>query len=211
MRFSSVAFVLISVLLGGCAAGEDQPLKPRRPIALNMVPVQFDDRRVECFAVSAEQWHEIASLFTPPSPDAESERQAIRMAVARFEQLAGEQLPTGNDARKNRGHGSGQTDCTDESTNTTTYLRLLQQHGLLHHHRVMNKAFRGVFELDTHWTAQVQDTGTGMIYVVDSWYLANGMPPFVQPTSDWKRKKPFPESQVAELPESDRLIGLPGM
>jgi len=139
----------------------------------------------------------------------ESEREAVRSAVAKFEGIAGEQLPTHLDGRKNRGRGSGQMDCTDESTNTTVALRLFEQRDLLRWHRVMNKAFRGVMELDTHWTAQIQDVASDIIYVVDGWYLASGQPPFVQPTREWKAKKPFPPNQVAEVTDVEALQGLP--
>jgi hypothetical protein len=205
-----ILIIVMTVLLGGCAVGEDQPLPVGDPISLDAVPMQFDDRRVETFAIDESQWGEIARHFEPPaSADPEQERQAIRIAMARFEQIAGEQLPTHGDGRKNRGRGSGQMDCTDESTNTTTALRLLRQHDLLRWHRVMNKAFRGLLEFDTHWTAQVQDTTTGVIYVVDSWYLASGERPFVQPTAEWKRKRPFPADQVAEVVDREALRGLP--
>jgi len=201
-------FLLMAIVLPGCAVNEHQPLPAGNPIPLDAVPIQFDDYRVETFVITESQWSEIEAMFAAAT-SAEAERQAIRQAVARFEQIAGEQLPTGLDQRKNRGRGSGQMDCTDESTNTTTALRLVRQHELLRWHRVMKKAFRGVMELDTHWTGQVQDIATGVIYVVDGWYLASGQPPFVQPTKDWKAKKPFPAEQVAEVTDEESRQGLP--
>ena len=200
--------LFMALILPSCSVNENQPLPVGSPISLNAVPMQFDDRRVETFVINESQWGEIESMFSTAS-SAETEREAIRHAVARFEQIAGEQLPTKFDQRKNRGHSSGQMDCTDESTNTTTALRLFRQHDLLRWHRVMKKAFRGVMELDTHWTGQVQDIETGVIYAVDGWYLASGRPPFVQPSKDWKAKKPFPADQVAEVTDPETLQGLP--
>jgi hypothetical protein len=123
---------------------------------------------------------------------AEQERAAIARAVARLEQIAGTQTPIHRDGRKNHGAGPGETDCLDESTNTTTFLRLMQERGLLEHHRVMTKAFRSPLHMDIHWTAVVQDLQTRQRWVIDSWYNANGLPPIVQPVEDWMQKKEVP-------------------
>lgn len=175
---------------GGCNA--ERPLPPgRQPIALERVPVQYDDNVHAAVAVRPEQWREIVALFAPAN-DGASEREAIAQAIARLERIAGEQTRIGNDGRKNHGRGAGQADCIDESTNTTTFLRLMREQGLLRHNRVMQKAFRGPLRFDIHWTAVVQDLQTRERWAIDSWYNANGIPPIVQPLGDWMRKKPMP-------------------
>jgi hypothetical protein len=158
---------------------------------LHAVPIEYDDHVPDTFAVSADQWREIVALFDSASGGA-SERQAIGLAVARLEQIAGAQTPIGRDGRKNHGAGPGETDCLDESTNTTTFLRLMREQGLLKYNRVMTKAFRSPLQLDIHWTAVVQDIATGERWVIDSWYNANGIAPIIQPLDDWKHKKAVP-------------------
>jgi hypothetical protein len=181
---------LASAVLAACAS--DGPLPPsRQPVALDRIPIEYDDGVEDRFAVSPEQWRDIVAIFRDVH-NAEDERRAIALAIARLEQIAGEQTPIASDQRKNQGAGPGKTDCLDESSNTTTFLRLLQERGVLAHHRVMHKALRSPLQLDIHWTAVVQDLHTRDKWVVDSWYNANGVPPIVQPLDDWMKKKPVP-------------------
>lgn len=81
----------------------------------------------------------------------------------------------------------GQMDCIDEATNTTSYLLVLEAHGLLRHHRVARPVARGFF-LDgryPHATAVLVETRSGDTYAVDSWPKGNGVPPDVMPLERW--------------------------
>jgi hypothetical protein len=185
-----VVVSLCTALLAACAS--DGPLPPaREPVALARIPIQYDDHVEDRFAISSEQWQAIVAMFQGVA-SAVQERSAIALAIGRLEQVAGEQTPVASDQRKNQGAGPGKTDCLDESTNTTTFLRLLQEHGLLKHHRVMHKALRSPLQLDIHWTAVIEELETRERWAVDSWYNANGVPPIVQPLDDWMKKKPVP-------------------
>ena len=81
--------------------------------------------------------------------------------------------------------------CIDESTNTFQYLYALQKRGLFKWHEVAGKKRRIVW-LFTHWSALIRDTTENQLYVVDSWYLDNGEPPYIQKLEDWEDKKSFP-------------------
>lgn len=186
-----LAFALVAACaLVGCSASRPLP-ESRHPVHLAAVPLQYDDNVQSSFAVSEAQWTEIASYFENVS-DGQTERAAIARTVARLERIAGEQTPIHRDGRKNYGAGPGETDCLDESTNTTTFLRLLRERDMLKHNRVMEKALRSPLQLDIHWTAVVQDLQTKEKWVIDSWYNANGIEPIVQPLDDWLKKKPVP-------------------
>jgi len=190
-RFPRLAPLHVFCLtLIGCSADGPLPIA-RQPIALDAVPLQYDDNVQSSFAVNETQWEEIVALFAGVR-DGETERAAIAKAVALLERIAGEQTPIHRDGRKNFGAGPGETDCLDESTNTTAFLRLMRERDLLKHHRVMNKALRGPLRLDIHWTAVVQDILTNEKWVIDSWYNAHGIEPIVQPLKDWLRKKTVP-------------------
>ena len=121
---------------------------------------------------------------------------------------AAEQLPISNDVGKNRQHPDGgwQLDCLDESANSTIYLLLFQQEGWLQHHVVLNRAFRAPLILDPHHTALVRETATGLDWAVDSWFLDQGEPPYVQELDQWRRKAPFDESINPPL---DMLVEMP--
>ena len=140
-------------------------------------------------ALDESQWARIASAFAAPAGDAQEERARIAEAVARFETIVGAITGTDDDRAENqRGDNwQGQMDCIDESTNTTTYLRILTRQGLLRFHRVEARVTRGFFFFGwPHTTAVVSDVKTGARWAVDSWFFENGKPPVIVPLELWK-------------------------
>jgi hypothetical protein len=185
---AGVTALALSSCLAGCVTPKPLP-DDLSPIALDHVPVLYDDKVRDSFAISDSQWQSIVALFDRAG-DGESERKAIAQAIARFEQIAGEQTPIGNDGRKDYGSGAGRADCIDESINTTGFLRLLQERGVMRHHSTMDRVVRSFWCFDiVHWSAVVKDTDSGEYWAVDSWFNANGLPPVIQPLHDWYRKR----------------------
>jgi hypothetical protein len=120
--------------------------------------------------------------------DAATERTAISLVIGRMYAIAGEQTLVWRDKGGNyadRGE-NGQMDCIDHSTNTSTFLGLLQSRGWLRFHEVLDPVRRLRFFLAVHWSARVRDKGTQQVYVVDSWYVDNGHPAIVIPVEDWR-------------------------
>ena len=196
------------MLLPTACSSTDRLAPSEAFINLESIPLTYSHRRIETtFSVSADDWQEIAELFEPPPRDARHERWRIRRAIALLEQIAGFQHPTYRDWRMDEINpkGIGCMDCIDEAVNTTTYLRLLEERRLLRFHDVMEKAFRGPLQLDTHYAGQIRQRDTGELYVVDSWFLANGWPPYVQRTSEWLAKTPWPAEENPETFDEDAL------
>lgn len=142
-----------------------------------------------------QQWQATRALFSPAATSAAEERAMIRRAIAQLEQFAGVLAGTSAERGGNiAGAGlPGQMDCIDESTNTTTYLSLLQQDGLLHWHTLQEPGRRSKWVLDVHWAAVISETASGQRWAVDSWFLDNGEPPYIQRLEDWLDKEDFPE------------------
>ena len=149
-------------------------------------------------------WAEIRAIFDDGIVDSESERQAIRRAVALMERISGKISGTHLDKAGNYpGYDlARQMDCIDESTNTFQYLLALQQLDLLEWHEVHPKQRRIVW-FATHWTASIREIsreiGSERVYAVDSWYRDNGELPYIQPLDDWERKRDFPVAYNPEL------------
>ncbi|MCB1786149.1 MAG: hypothetical protein KDJ33_07860 [Gammaproteobacteria bacterium] len=120
--------------------------------------------------------------------DAAAERTAIAESIARMEREVGRQTGTWRDRPRNDADNGepGQLDCIAESTNTTTYLRMLEHAGLLRWHVVEERLKRQRWVFAVHWTAVIRDTHSGERFAVDAWYGGNGTPPFVQPLQDWR-------------------------
>jgi len=122
--------------------------------------------------------------------NAKAERKRIADAVALIERKVGPVVGSDKDLGqlqlKMAGH-RGQQDCVDEATNTTSYLLLMQENGLLKHHKVKKPSGRGFF-LDGRWqhfSAVVEDTDAHTDWVVDSWPRDNGKLPVVMPLKTW--------------------------
>jgi hypothetical protein len=80
-----------------------------------------------------------------------------------------------------RGSGDrSQQDCVDEATNTTSYLLVLDRHGLIRHHAVERPFAKDDFGKWTHWAALIREKGSGELFAVDSSASANGENPTVQ-------------------------------
>jgi hypothetical protein len=136
--------------------------------------------------LTASQWQTIRNLFTEDTSPA-NERENIRQAIAQLENMVGAITGTWRDLAGNvAGAGQpGQLDCISESKNTTTYLQLMFDDGLLRFYGVEERQVRHPLIFNTHWTAAIIDRSNGERFAVDSWFLDNGKPPVIQPLSDW--------------------------
>ena len=145
---------------------------------------------IETLQLSEQEWGKIRSFFEPAAITADKERMQITAAIAEMEAMVGIKTGTQNDLPENfSGLGLyGQLDCIDESTNTSVYLTMMQADNLLRWHRVEKRASRGIASFQVpHFTAVIRDTQDDVTYAVDSWYLANGEPPFIVPLAQWRR------------------------
>jgi len=177
----------------GTAYDELPRLYEHPPIlGLDAVPVCFDHgcTVVRPVRISDQLWQQVIAELTPPAADAVGERDQIRQAIGVMEQITGRLAGTASDLGGNLAGlaASGpQMDCIDESSNTTTYLTLLEQHGLLRWHGVEPRAHRGymIFGGWPHFTAVIRDRVTGRRWAVDSWFHDNGQPPEVVALETW--------------------------
>lgn len=140
-------------------------------------------------SLAPPEWKSVSRLFARQSANPAIERKQIAQAIARLEKIAGRHNGAANDKGGDlKGLGQpGQMDCIDESINTTTYLRMLKNKGLMRWHTVEDRATRGWFIQGwPHTTAVMRDKRSGQLYAVDSWFLDNGKLPFIVPLEKWK-------------------------
>ena len=142
-------------------------------------------------SLTAAEWALVAAPFESPATSAADERRQIGQAVALLEQVVGRKTGTDGDKGGLSYIAAGnptQLDCMDETTNTTTYVTLLQKHGLLRWHQAGQPASRGFF-LDVRWyheTAVLVERPSGREYAIDSWVDDNGKPPLIEPLEQWQ-------------------------
>jgi hypothetical protein len=123
---------------------------------------------------------------------AHEERRAIAYAIGWMERRTGDVIGTKDDRPGMDFSASGdptQQDCVDEATNTTSYLMVLANNGLLRHHTVgtpfaKENLLRGVAGWP-HWTAVIRETASSQKWAVDSWIFANGENPAIVEVEKW--------------------------
>ncbi len=179
---------------GGCAVA---PLEPSEPIALDAVPFQYAKGGAikTTLTISEEQWGRVAAKFEPPPAGPAEERARLAAALAELARIAGTQTPTWQDKGRRRGEleGIGHMDCVDASTNTTTYLRLLDERGLMTMHEVMSPTWRYLPPLATHRSAVIREKASGELWAVDPWFKDNGEEPVILPLEVWRSGREDPE------------------
>jgi hypothetical protein len=185
-----LALASMTLLLAGCADGRSQVGRVLPESATpHQLPVchGYGCKLRTVVALSEPEWSRVASLFSPPAATAAAERHQIALAVGRIERLVGPKAGTSRDSAENDLTASGgELDCIDEAANSTTYLRLMAQAGLLRWHVVASPAGRGrFFDGWPHNTAVVAERKSGARYAIDSWFFDNGRPAAVVPLPEW--------------------------
>lgn len=140
--------------------------------------------------LSWEEWNIVRQAFDLGSSDKAKERQSIAKAVGILETIVGRR--TGTDADIG-GSFAGmfkqyQMDCIDEAVNTSTYLVMMKNDGLIRFHDLQETAHRGYFIWGgwPHVAPVIVEELSGEEYAVDSWFLDNGQPAFIIPLKQWK-------------------------
>ncbi|MDP3087220.1 MAG: hypothetical protein Q8M99_03355 [Methylotenera sp.] len=146
--------------------------------------------------ISNEEWQQVAGIFASTEANvisqqekAAQERDRIAQAVGVLETIVGDKTGTATDRAGtfDNSNFSGQLDCNDEAINTTNYIRLMRQTGLIQWHEVEDMRTRNFFFSGwPHTTAVIHEIANGQRYAVDSWFYDNGLPATIVPFSVWK-------------------------
>ncbi len=145
--------------------------------------------RINTTHIDAQEWQQLKRWCEPQPVDAEAERACIGASLAGFERIVGVKTGTDKDRGGTFGNSAyaGQMDCNDEAINTTTYLKLMHQHGLLRFHEISDIARRGFFFNGwPHTTAVIREIESHQRYAVDAWFYDNGHAPAIVPFETWE-------------------------
>jgi hypothetical protein len=203
MRHLKIIATLFIAFTAGCSSSFYDPNKSvvwhfeTFGIAPPVSPAQFET----CYhsgcagqaavSLTGEQWQQVRSVFLPAAETAADEREMIASAIGLMEQLVGPQSNTYADQACNNFREpieSFQLDCIAEATNSTVYLQLFQQEQLLRWHQLSYPARRVVLLLFLpHLSAAIKQNDTAELYVVDSWFTANGDDAVVVPLELWTK------------------------
>lgn len=134
-------------------------------------------------------WKKLTRPLRGTIKTAEAEQSKIAEVLGAIEKEAGKQTGTDTDRAKALRVRDDyfQLDCIDETINTALYLKFLQEDGLLKHHRYERSVHRGYW-INGKWphnAVLITNNKTGEQYVVDSYYKANGKPPYIVPMQEW--------------------------
>ena len=140
-------------------------------------------------SLSDAEWQPVGAVFANNAQNAAVEREQIAAAIGRLESLIGNKIGTSGDLAGTFGNSShsGQLDCNDEAINSTTYMRLLKNAGLIQLHAIEDTRTRNFFFTGwPHSTAVIREIATGERFAVDSWFYDNGHAASIVPFMQWK-------------------------
>jgi hypothetical protein len=194
--FTAPLMTLLGVTLGalgGCVYEQEGPpdlhfekfeTKPPRGDTVTVCHA-YGCKEQTPFTFSHQDIAEISALMarTRRNDSPAEERRAMAYAIGWMERRVAPTVGTATDRPSMDFIGSGvssQQDCVDEATNTTSYLLVLDRHGLLRHHTVERPFAKDSISRWTHWAALVEEKGTGARYAIDSSGGPNGDNPTVQ-------------------------------
>ena len=139
-------------------------------------------------SLSQAEWDRIRAALEPDKfLTAEVERERMGTAIGMLEVAV---TRDAEDAARKGNWSLRHKDCIDEATNTTVYLTMMQNDGLLRWHKVGSPVSRGFFTLLPslpHTSAVIHEVVGDSDYAVDSFYRPNGQPPYIVPLAKWKR------------------------
>lgn len=143
----------------------------------------------DALSLMPAEWENVIRIFTPSPQTAEDERAAIAQAIGMLEDMVGTKIGTAADRAGtfNNSDYQHQQDCNDEAINSTTYMRLMQQAGLIRLHEILDTRTRNFFLTGwPHSTAVIREITTQAEYAVDSWFYDNSYPATIVPMAQWK-------------------------
>lgn len=202
MKTAFAGFVLLA--LSACASPPVDENHPYQEYLLRKnlempSPDSFDHCRAygcqarDRISLNKKEWSAVRQCFRGVKNPA-SERMAMSRAVGLLEREIGPKTGTSGDLGGTfRQTGPYQLDCVDESTNTTTYLAMMQNDKLLKYHSLQSPTYRtpmttaGNGKYWPHFTAVVTEKKTNMAWAVDSWARDNGYRADIMPLDQWVR------------------------
>lgn len=145
------------------------------------------------------EWDNVIRLFTPQAENPEQERSQIAAAIGMLEDIIGTKIGTTADRAGTFGNSDYQyqQDCNDEAINSTTYMRLMQQAGLMRFHTILDTRTRKFFFTGwPHSAAVIRENESKAEYAVDSWFYDNGHAATIVPMAQWKDGYIPPDSPI---------------
>ena len=153
----------------------------------------FVCRRRATLDFTASDQKELTQILAAGKASAAAERAAVQKAVVWFDKRVGPIVGTTNrvaNADIRSGAAAGNFDCWDSTRNTSSFLFVLQEWGLLKHHTVGNPRYRGnILALQLpHNTAVLVENESKVEWVVDMWTTKYLQPPDVMLVETWLKK-----------------------
>ncbi len=200
LRLAAVVAALVAGLLPAAAMElsraqaqlwADVSTYPPRPGELTICYGFVCRRRYE-YAFTPVDRAALGSILAAGRASAAAERAAVQKAVVWFDRHIGPIL--GTDRRVARADfrfrdDAHNYDCWDTTRNVTGLLLILQDWGLLKHHKVGDPLYRGnALVLQTpHNTPILVDLATNARWTVDLWTRGYGQAPEVLPADEWMK------------------------
>jgi hypothetical protein len=153
----------------------------------------FVCRRRATLDFTAADRKQLTQILAAGKASAPAERAAVQKAVVWFDHRVGPMIGTNTrvaHADIRTGADASNFDCWDSTRNTSSFMLVLQEWGLLKHHTVGNPRYRGnILALQLpHNTAVLVEKESGIEWAVDMWTTKYLQPPDVMLVEKWLRE-----------------------
>jgi hypothetical protein len=200
LALRGLAVAALAVSVAGCAYHFDGPIddhfnkfQVRMPegnrvfvcsayVCRKQTPFRFEDADID----------RMRDMMAAGKKSPGAEREALRQTLAWVEHRVGLVVGTAADRPADDMAGSGdptQMDCIDVATNLSSYMIVMDRHGLLRHHTIgsvmIKEDLRRGFSGWPHFASILVEKDNGQRYAVDGWLLANGKPPEIVEIEKW--------------------------
>ena len=155
---------------------------------------QYGCKVIQNISIEENIWEKLIRDFINRSASSSHERALIAEYIGKMELVVGRLTNTQYDRAGTfllflnpTKASSNQMDCIDESINSFSYIKLLQNSGWLHFHDLKGLVTRGGIAAGyPHTAVLIIEKSSNKKFVVDSWFLDNGRPAAIVPYKLWK-------------------------
>ncbi len=155
---------------------------------------RYGCKQIISTSIDKKSWLNIIKAFNEPNYSPQYERALLAEYIGNVEKLVGRNTQTQYDQGGTfslflnvSDSRSEQMDCIDESTNTLSYLKMLNNQGKIKKHKIVGFVTRGgLLAGFPHTAVLLVEKQTKDKYVIDSWFYDNGRPAVILPYKTWK-------------------------
>ena len=156
-----------------------------------MLCIDGDCKNSQTIKMSDEDWNNINEIFSAPAQTARQERDFIAKALASIEKVSLNILATKTVKSFSAEDLHGRMNNRDQALNYKSYISLLLDKELIHHHALRRIEHRTSWVGMNEYAVVILDQQNGGLYSLDASKADFSEPPLIKPLTTWVNKKTY--------------------